>query len=79
MSKKVDYKKSLTGLNEVDLTAKIQEDELRMKKLRFAHAITPLENPQTIRSLRRDLARLKTNLRITQLSTKEGDKNGKNN
>ena len=67
MSKKVDFVKSLNGLNEEDLKAKIQEDELRMKKLSFAHAISPLENPQSIRSLRRDIARLKTALKKKQL------------
>ena len=59
MLKKVDFLNSLKGLSEVDLKAKIAEDELRMKKLTFAHAISPLENPQSIRSLRRDIARLK--------------------
>lgn len=66
MSKKVDFSKSLNGLNETDLKAKITEDELRMKKLSFAHAISPLENPQSIRSLRRDIARLKTALKKVQ-------------
>jgi len=66
MSKKIDFRKSLNGLNEQDLTAKIKEDELRMKKLSFAHAISPLENPQSIRSLRRDIARLKTALKKVQ-------------
>lgn len=67
MSKKVDFVKSLNGLGEAELVAKIQEDELRIKKLSFAHAIAPLENPQSIRSLRRDIARLKTALRKTQI------------
>jgi large subunit ribosomal protein L29 len=67
MAKKVDFVKSLIGLSEADLKAKIQEDELRLKKLSFAHAIAPLENPQTIRLLRRDVARLKTALRKQQL------------
>ncbi|MEO5942832.1 MAG: 50S ribosomal protein L29 [Ferruginibacter sp.] len=67
MSKKVDFQKSLNGLNEADLVARIQEDELRLKKLSFAHAIAPLENPQSIRALRRDIARLKTQLRKTQI------------
>jgi large subunit ribosomal protein L29 len=66
MSKKVDFVKSLGSLNEADLKAKIAEDELRMKKLSFAHAISPLENPQSIRSLRRDIARLKTALKKVQ-------------
>ena len=67
MLKKVDFLNSLKGLNEADLKAKIAEDELRMKKLSFAHAISPLENPQSIRLLRRDIARLKTALRKQQL------------
>jgi len=62
-NKKFDFNKSLTDLNEVDLKARIEEDELRLKKLEFAHAISPLENPMSIRALRRDLARLKTALK----------------
>jgi large subunit ribosomal protein L29 len=62
MSKKIDFVRSLKDLNEADLRARIQEDELRLKKLEFAHAISPLENPMSIRSLRKDLARMKTAL-----------------
>ena len=62
-NKKFDFNKSLKDLNENDLKARIQEDELRLKKLEFAHAISPLENPMSIRSLRRDVARLKTELK----------------
>ena len=62
MSKSVDFVKSLKDLNESDLKARIQEDELRLKKLEFAHAISPLENPMSIRALRKDVARLKTAL-----------------
>ncbi len=68
MSKRIDFTNSIKDLSIDDLQAKIKEDELRMKKLTFAHAIAPLENPQSIRSLRRDLARLKTALRNKQLS-----------
>ena len=67
MSKTVDFKKSIQGLNEQDLQARIKEDEQRMKKLEFAHAISPLENPVSIRILRRELARLKTELKKKQL------------
>ena len=67
MSKRNEFAESLKGLSGEDLAAKIKEDELRMKKLGFAHAIAPLENPQSIRALRRDIARLKTQLRKTQI------------
>jgi large subunit ribosomal protein L29 len=68
MSKTVDFKKSIESLNDGDLTARIKEDEMRLKKLEFAHAISPLENPVSIRNLRRELARLKTELKKKQLS-----------
>lgn len=67
MSKRIDFVNSVKDLTESDLKARIQEDELRLKKLEFAHAITPLENPMSIRSLRKDLARLKTFLKSRQL------------
>ena len=67
MSKKADFQKSIHGMNEMDLKARIQEDELRLKKLSFAHAISPLENPMTIRNLRKDVARLKTELKQKQM------------
>lgn len=63
MSKKIEFLKSLASMNEHDLKARIKEDELRIKKLKFAHGISPLENPSSIRKLRRDIARLKSELR----------------
>ncbi|WP_298302745.1 50S ribosomal protein L29 [Hydrotalea sp.] len=62
MAKKFDFNKSLKELSESDIKARIEEDTLRLKKLEFAHAISPLENPMSIRELRKDIARLKTAL-----------------
>lgn len=66
MSKKVDFLKSVQGLNHQDLLSRLEEDKLRLKKMEFAHAISPLENPMTIRSLRRDIARLQTQIQNKQ-------------
>lgn len=63
MSKKADFSISIKGLAPEELKAKIAEDELRLKKVSFAHSVTPLENPVSMRLLRRDIARLKTALR----------------
>ena len=63
MSKKIDFLKSIVSLSESDIKAKISEDESRLKKLKFAHAITPLENPMSFRTLRKDIARLKAELK----------------
>lgn len=70
MAKHIEFNKSLKDLNLNDLSARITEDEVRLKKLEFAHAISPLENPMSIRSVRKDLARLKTEVRKRQLETK---------
>lgn len=68
MSKKIDFNKSIQELTVDNLKARIQEDELRLKKLTFAHVITPLENPMSIRALRKDIARLKTELKKKELA-----------
>jgi large subunit ribosomal protein L29 len=62
MAKKIDFNKSLREMTETEIKARIEEDTLRLKKLEFAHAISPLENPMSIRELRKDIARLKTAL-----------------
>jgi len=62
MSKKIDFGKSIHGMNESDLKARLEDDLQRLKKLKFAHAISPLENPMSVRALRKDIARLKTEL-----------------
>jgi len=70
MSNRNDFVNSLKQMTEKDLQARIQEDELRIKKLKFAHAVSPLENPMSIRDVRKDLARTKTELRKKQLGAK---------
>ena len=69
MSNRNDFVNSLKEMSEADLKSKIEEDELRIKKLKFAHAVSPLENPMNIRGVRKDLARLKTELRKKQSIT----------
>ncbi len=60
-------KLDLKSLSEQDLKDKIAEEQLRLKKITFSHAITPIENPMGIRSLRREIARMKTELHKREL------------
>lgn len=69
MSKKIDFNRSLKEFSLEDLQSRIQEDEMRIRKMSFAHTITPLENPMSIRDMRRDLSRLKTELSRRQLQS----------
>ena len=51
------------SLDNEALAAKIQDEEVRLKKLHFSHAVNPIENPLTIRHLRRNNAQMKTEQR----------------
>ncbi len=62
-NKKYEFNKNLKDFSEADLQARVSEDIVRLKKLEFAHAISPLENPMTIRNLRKDIARIKTEIK----------------
>ncbi|TKK69361.1 50S ribosomal protein L29 [Ilyomonas limi] len=68
-NKKYEFNKSLKDFNEADLQARVNEDTVRLKKLEFAHAISPLENPMSIRNLRKDIARVKTELKKRKLQS----------
>jgi len=70
MSKPSEFYKGISQMGIEDLQARIGDDEQRLKKLKFAHSVTPLENPVTIRLLRKDIARLKTALQIRKNASK---------
>jgi large subunit ribosomal protein L29 len=50
-----------------ELSQKIVSEQESMQKLKFAHAISPIENPMKLRATRKMIARLKTALRQKQL------------
>ena len=50
-----------------ELSQKIVSEQEVMQKLKFAHAISPIENPMKLRATRKMIARLKTALRQKQL------------
>jgi large subunit ribosomal protein L29 len=56
--KKVDLK----GLSLEQLQQQIAEEKDRLQKMKFAHAITPIENPKRISETRKVIARLSTEL-----------------
>ena len=51
------------SMDDQALVSKIQDEEMAMKKLHFSHAVNPIENPLTIRQMRRTIARMKTEQR----------------
>lgn len=51
------------SLDDQALTDKIGEEEMRLKRMKFSHAVNPIENPLSIKTLRRQIAQLKTEQR----------------
>lgn len=52
----------LQEMSSEDLTAELIESKRQFQKLKFDHAIKGLDNPITLRGIRRDIARLKTEI-----------------
>ncbi|SFS59337.1 50S ribosomal protein L29 [Sphingobacterium wenxiniae] len=47
-------------LSQEELTARLKEEKAALNKLKFAHAVSPIENPNAIKAARRNIARLAT-------------------
>lgn len=54
-------------LDDESLDQKIGDEELRLKKTKFSHAVNQIENPLSIKTQRRAIARLKTEQRKREL------------
>ncbi|AHF15188.1 50S ribosomal protein L29 [Niabella soli] len=70
MSKKKEFVDSIKGVSVEDLKIQLEQSKQRLKKLEFAHAISPLENPMSIRALRKDIARIETFLKQNSAAVK---------
>jgi len=55
------------SLDDEALDNKIQDEEVRLKKTKFSHAVNPIENPLSIKTQRRAIARMKTEQRKREL------------
>ncbi|HON18315.1 MAG TPA: 50S ribosomal protein L29 [Salinivirgaceae bacterium] len=55
-------------LSDKDLKDRIKDLKITLTQLRINHAITPLDNPMQLRALRKDIARLNTELRQREIS-----------
>ncbi len=58
----------LQEFSDTDLNAELAETEAQYQKLKFDHAIRGLDNPISLREIRRDIARLKTEIRRRELA-----------
>ena len=57
-------------LSTADLIERLDSEKTMLVRLRLNHAISPLDNPQKIDQTRKNIARLMTELRSRELSSK---------
>lgn len=58
----------LKDLTEVELRDKLSDERSTLTKLRFNHAVSPIENPMMMRIKRKEVARILTELRKRELA-----------
>jgi large subunit ribosomal protein L29 len=69
MAKATNNKENLNALSMQDISDRINNLESQLNKMKFSHAITPIENPLAIKTLRRHIARLQTAKRVQELAS----------
>ena len=55
-------------LSTKELQERMEADVTRYAQMKLNHAISPLENPEMLKQLRRDIARMKGELRSRELN-----------
>ncbi len=60
----------IKGLSQEELVAKVAEEKQNLVKLKFAHTISAIENPNRIKTVRRTIAKLNTELTQVKAQSK---------
>lgn len=66
--------KEIRELSAEELNNKLSELKEELFKLRFQHAINQLDNPMTIKHVKKDIARIMTILREAEIAAAKSDK-----
>lgn len=59
--------KEITALDAKELNEKIGVEKETLRKMKFAHQVSAIENPMKMKETRKLIARLKTELRAKEL------------
>ena len=58
----------IKSLETKELAEKLETAVAQYNQMKLNHAVTPMENPSQIKAARRDIARMKTELRTRELN-----------
>ena len=59
-------KENYTELSVEELQDRLEVEQTKLQQMKFNHAVSPLENPLSIRETRKGVARIKTELQKRQ-------------
>ena len=65
--------KALTDLGDTDLIERLSEAKEELFNLRFQFATGQLDNPARLKQVRRDIARVLTELRVREMAAAEAE------
>ncbi len=65
--------KALTDLGDTDLIERLSEAKEELFNLRFQFATGQLDNPARLKQVRRDIARVLTELRVREIAAAEAE------
>jgi large subunit ribosomal protein L29 len=60
--------KEVKEIETKELAEKIENAQEKLQNMKLTHSVSPLENPSQIKATRRDIARMKTELRQRELN-----------
>ncbi len=63
----------LQEFSDADLANELNETVVQYQKLKFDHTLKGLDNPLTLKDVRRDIARLKTEVRRREVAAMSAD------
>ncbi|MCB0606513.1 MAG: 50S ribosomal protein L29 [Lewinellaceae bacterium] len=63
-----DKFKELQEFADADLLSELEATEAQYQKMRFDHAVKGMDNPLKLREVRRDIARIRTEMRRRELA-----------
>lgn len=59
--------KEIKGMGVAELNEKISTEKEALRKMKFAHQVSAIENPMKMKETRKQIARLKTELRAKEI------------
>lgn len=64
----------ISQMNNKELHANLREERMMLQKLRFNHAVSPIENPNKIRASKKLIARFMTEINSRRLAVAKAAK-----